>query len=172
MKLNPVQRWHRFKSGLTSGMNSVAAVAIGFMMFLTVADVIGRAFRHPIAGTYELMELMMVPVVFGALAYAFSAGSHIRMEVVIQRLPARARAWLGGMAAIVGTAFVAAISWRLFSWGWESFVQKEITQGTVTISLHYFRFLAGLGLIPFALLFFESAIRQFTAAILWRRLKP
>ena len=39
--------------GLSKLLNVVAGIAITFMMFLTVTDVILRSFRKPIIGTYE-----------------------------------------------------------------------------------------------------------------------
>lgn len=37
-------------------LNHIGAAALTFMMFLTVSDVLLRAFGHPIMGTYEIVS--------------------------------------------------------------------------------------------------------------------
>jgi TRAP-type C4-dicarboxylate transport system permease small subunit len=50
----------RFVSKL---LNIIAGIALTFMMFLTVADVLLRAGRHPFVGTYEIVALLMALVI-------------------------------------------------------------------------------------------------------------
>jgi TRAP-type C4-dicarboxylate transport system permease small subunit len=52
-----MQRLLQFVLKISKGMHAMAAVALTFMILLTVADVILRSFRKPIIGTYELVAL-------------------------------------------------------------------------------------------------------------------
>ena len=61
-----MQRLLGVVSTFSRWMNGIAAVALGFMILLTVADVILRYFRRPIIGTYEMVALS------GAVIIGFS----------------------------------------------------------------------------------------------------
>ena len=75
-----VERWLAF----------AAAVIIGVMMLLTSADVFMRKVLHrPIAGSYEIIMLLAVVVVFFGLAYVQSRNGHIKIGVLRDRLPAK-----------------------------------------------------------------------------------
>ncbi len=52
------------------------------MMLLTVADVVLRAFRMPIVGTFELIELGLACAVFLALPAVFLRGEHLVVDAV------------------------------------------------------------------------------------------
>ena len=68
-------------------------VALALMMLLTVADVLMRyCFRSPIPGATELTELMLVIIVFFALADTHTVKGHIAVDLFVTRLAPRTRA--------------------------------------------------------------------------------
>lgn len=167
-KNSAVQGWSRFITGFTFSMHVWAAATLAVLMLLTGAHILGRVFRYGIPGAVEITEVLMAPIVFGSLAYAYHLGCHIKMEVVTQRLPARVVAALGVLEGLIGGGFIALISWRLFLWAWEAWQMHEVTQGILDIPIFPFRFISALGLVPFALLFFGTAIRSFRKAAGWK----
>lgn len=61
-------------------------------MFLVTTDVLYRAVAgKALLGVYNLSEIIMVGVCFFALAYTQNRKGHVRMELVLERLPLRAR---------------------------------------------------------------------------------
>lgn len=75
-------------SVIESGFNLVSASIIVFLMLFVVAEVIGRyLFNRPIYGHYEIVVAAMVPLVFLGLSYTERVGGHIRMELLISRIP-------------------------------------------------------------------------------------
>ncbi len=65
--------------GITRVMEAVAGVILVFMVVLTTADVIMRAFGRPIAGTYEI-------VAFGAgmvIGFAFPITAWVRGMIFV-----------------------------------------------------------------------------------------
>ena len=44
-------------------LNHIGGAALTFMMFLTVSDVLLRAFGHPIMGTYEIVSQSLAVVI-------------------------------------------------------------------------------------------------------------
>jgi TRAP-type C4-dicarboxylate transport system permease small subunit len=86
------------------GLLLIASVLLNF------ANVIGRKFLSaPIVGAEEVMNFLMVAVVFlgaGVVAYE---GTHINMEIVIDRFPPRVRDAFKALAQIAAIAIAATL---------------------------------------------------------------
>jgi TRAP-type C4-dicarboxylate transport system permease small subunit len=90
----------------------VAVVLLFVMMMLTTGDVVGRyVLNSPIPGAYELNEFLMVAVVFLPLALVQAGQGHVRVELVLNRLPFRARLVMETIALIVALALYGLITW-------------------------------------------------------------
>jgi TRAP-type mannitol/chloroaromatic compound transport system permease small subunit len=93
-------RIERFAAALGSWIHPVARImdriswlVLFAMMILTVADVLMRKlFDNSILGTVEVTELMMVIIVFFALANTEIADGHIKVDLVVGRLGKKAQA--------------------------------------------------------------------------------
>ncbi|HEY5798005.1 MAG TPA: TRAP transporter small permease [Bosea sp. (in: a-proteobacteria)] len=95
----------RCGNGVSLASNWIAALAIGAIVAINGANVVGRyAFGAPIAWAEELMLYLMVLAVFaGAVTVAWRQ-SHIRIEALVMRLSPstrRAIARAGGLASVV-----------------------------------------------------------------------
>jgi TRAP-type C4-dicarboxylate transport system permease small subunit len=73
-------------------VRALIALLLVVSVLLNFSNVIGRKFlAHPIVGAEEVMNFLMVAVVFlGAGVVAYD-GTHINMEIVIDRFPPRLR---------------------------------------------------------------------------------
>ena len=96
-------------------MNAVRMLIAGLLVasvLLNLANVVGRKFLHaPISGAEEVMNFLMVAVVFfGAGVVAFD-GTHINMEILIERFPPRLRNAFKVFAQLAAIAVAAAIVW-------------------------------------------------------------
>lgn len=59
-----------------------AGIALFIMMVLTFVDVVGRyGFNKSIFGTSEMIEVLMVIVIFAGMAFITSADQHIKVEI-------------------------------------------------------------------------------------------
>ena len=96
----------------------IAFIAIGFlgiMMVFTVLDVFLRAvFDHPIVGSVELIEYMMVIVGFLGLAWCGMKGLHIKVEMVVTSLSSKIRGYLDIFNYLVCLVVFSVIAWRSF----------------------------------------------------------
>ena len=62
------------------------------LMFLGAADVIGRYFLNaPVKGANEVAEVMLSVAILFSWAYNLSNKGHVQIELVFDRLPARAQ---------------------------------------------------------------------------------
>jgi TRAP-type C4-dicarboxylate transport system permease small subunit len=114
-----------------SRVNTVVVVACGLLlflfMFMVVSDVSGRyLLLKPVPGTQEVGEIVLAFVVFMGWAAVLANNQHIRVLLVVDRLPLRSRVWLEILALVVGLAMMAPIAWYSLSFAIDSYVTKEI----------------------------------------------
>jgi TRAP-type C4-dicarboxylate transport system permease small subunit len=93
-------------------------VATGFMVFLmllTVVDVFLRYFfKAPITGSTEISRLLMVIIVFPALGWAAIDRAHIRVDLVVSRIPPRLQAIFSSITFFFALVTFVIITWRSF----------------------------------------------------------
>lgn len=103
-----------YSERVTLWLARAGAVGLAGMMFLTLGDVIGRIFGHPIVGTVELTELIMGMMVYLGVGYTTFLRGHIRVDILVTHLRPRVQAVLDLLTVAIGFVFTAAICWRLF----------------------------------------------------------
>ena len=70
-------------------LNVIGGVVLVFVVALTVADVILRAFRIPILGTYEIVALSGSVVILFALPLTTWLRGHIYVDFLVIKFPPR-----------------------------------------------------------------------------------
>jgi TRAP-type C4-dicarboxylate transport system permease small subunit len=96
-------------------LNIIAAGFLAAMMVLTGVDVFLRyIFNRPVTGSYEMTEFMMPIVIAFGLAYCAVEKGHVRVELVILRLPERAQVVMHIFANLVFLAVFILITWQTF----------------------------------------------------------
>jgi TRAP-type C4-dicarboxylate transport system permease small subunit len=123
----------------------IGAVAMLFMMFLTVADIIGRSFfTWPITGTYELSRYFLVVIVLLGIGYAQQTGQHIAVDYFVSKLPLRSQFFFEATATFLGLVFFALVTWQGWKGGWDSVKTKTVSD-TLNIPSYPFEFLIAVG---------------------------
>jgi len=93
-------------------------VATGFMvvlMLLTVVDVFLRYFFNaPITGATEISRLLMIIIVFPALGWAAIDRVHIRVDLVVSRIPPKLQAIFGSITFLFALVTYSIITWQSF----------------------------------------------------------
>jgi len=92
-------------------INIFGSIILLGMMFITMVDVILRyLLNYPIPGAYELVQLMLVLVVFFGLAYTATQKGHIVVEILFLVLPKTVQAIIAIMTSILGIGiFIVAV---------------------------------------------------------------
>jgi len=98
------------------------------MMFLTLADVIGRTFNHPIVGTVEVTELIMGMMIYLAIGYTTFLRGHIRVDILIILFSKRVQAILDLITGLIALVFTGLISWHLFIQAASKIEMNDLTQ--------------------------------------------
>lgn len=93
----------------------LARTALVGMMLLTVADVMLRKFTgRSILGAGEITEMLMVVLVFGALALCEAEGGHIRIDFATKAAGPRTRSLLDAATQLLSGLLFGAMAWAAF----------------------------------------------------------
>ncbi len=145
-------------------MSAVGTVWIFMLMFLIVADVLGRNFfDHPITGVAEIAGRSIVAIVFLQIASAVASGRMTRADIIIRMVEARAPslAWIfETVFALVGAAvflLIAYASWPDFLSAWQTNDFFGV-QGLFTIPTWPFRAFIVVGAIAAAIAYCSTII--------------
>ncbi len=83
------------------------------MMLLTTADAGGRdLFSRPVRGAFELSSLILAVFILLGLAYAQQMKDHVRVTILIDRLPVRVSCAITMFTTLLCMFIVAAMSWQ------------------------------------------------------------
>ncbi len=142
-------------------LNVIASAALTFMMFLTVADIIMRAFGRPLVGTYEVVSLALALVIgFGIPRVSMDRG-HVYMEILVEKLSIRNKAIMNTCTRIVCIMLFALIAYNLFSIGNEFHASGEVSP---TIKLPFFPIAYAVGVCCYI----ECLVFVHDIVLIWR----
>lgn len=104
-------------------LNGFSAIAIFGVMFLGVAQVIGRKFFNmPIIGYIDFIEQSMVVFAFFGIAYCQRLGGHVRMDLFMAKFRGRTLYFFEAIATLIGLFVITILidkSWLHFMRAWE-----------------------------------------------------
>ena len=126
-----LQRIDRILGVVENGLNLAAGLLIFALMLFGVAQILLRtAFRAPIFGYIDVVEVAMVGFAVLSIAFVQRLGAHVRMELLIGRLRGRAL-WLLEAVGALAAAFVVAV---LIPYSYRHF-QRAFEFGDSTIDI-------------------------------------
>ena len=108
-----MSRLEKIVNLLTRWLNWMAAAALIVVMIIVCANVIGRSFfETPVKGTVDIVSLLGAIVIAWAIAYTQVLKGHIRIDLLVQRLPPRLQCIVDSVIDLIGLALFALISWQ------------------------------------------------------------
>jgi TRAP-type C4-dicarboxylate transport system permease small subunit len=126
-------------------LTHLGSIALALLMFLTVADVFGRYFfNRPVSGTFELTEMLMVPIVFLALGLAQHHNEHISLDLAYNYFPSRQKKGVDVIVDLVNLVVVVAITWQLYEYS-VRMSEGNYTTAVLQLPIHPFVILAIAG---------------------------
>jgi len=139
-------------------INGAGTVVLGVMVLLTVTDVLLRLFlNRPIRGALEIIEFMMVIVVFSAMAYTGLLRGHIVIQILSSRLPERPRAILDSIADLISIVFCCLIIWQGIAQAQMTRLRNDIS-GVLSIPVSPFYYVLVLGIALMCLVFLANLL--------------
>jgi len=118
-------------------LNNVAGgIILAGMMLLVTGDVIRRlAFKSPIHGTTELVEFMMVGLLYLTLANTQAIKAHINIDLLVQHLSPKARLLCEVISYFLGLVVFSLITWQGIKSSAYAWKINEITFGVIRFPL-------------------------------------
>lgn len=105
----------RFGRTLETLLGAISAAVLFTMMMVTAIDVAGRyLFSRPLAGGFELTEMMLAALIYCGLPLVSKRREHIVIDTFDPLMSKRVKRGLDVVADIVCSATLAGIGWLLF----------------------------------------------------------
>lgn len=149
---------------LYAACGALAAVCLIVLAGLVVASIASRLLGIYLPGVIEYSGYAMAASSFLAFAYAFRHGSHIRVNLVLNRLgegPRRVlELWCLGVAGAIGL-FLAVHSVKL---AWVSYDFQERSEGADAVLLYIPQSVMAAGSVVFALCLCHHFLRVLSRA--------
>ena len=133
------------------------------MMLVTVADVVLRSlFSSPVFGTFDLVELFLVALIFLGLPETFRREEHVVVDVVDHLAPVRAVARLRVLAAALAAVLLGLMLWRSIAPAYDTWRFGDRTLDlSIPRFVHWLPILLGTAAaLLVALMMLARAVRQ------------
>ncbi len=102
---------------IAHALNCIGVAILFLLMLLTVADVVLRKiFNKGILGTLEISEFMMVAIVFFSLAEGELKDRNVNVDLLVNRLSPKSRAFIDAIVKIVGLILYCCITFAVFNY--------------------------------------------------------
>lgn len=113
---------------LNGWLNGVAGIVLICIMLLTVADVIMRALRMPIIGTYELVAISAAMIVGFALPQTSWEQGHVNVDILVKGRSPAVKKCLFVYTRMLGIALFALLCFDLYRKGIYLYKTREVSQ--------------------------------------------
>jgi len=126
-------------------VNYIGMLALGGMMFLTAADVVGRyALNSPITGAFEVTQMLMVLVAFLCTAQTQVRKAHVGVDFFVNHAPKEGQAILHSITSLLAVFLFPVVSWQSFVKGMQ-FAEQGLTDSTLQVPQAPFMYVIGVG---------------------------
>lgn len=164
---NGMTRFEKINYTVSIWFERLAVVAILLMILATMVDVIGSnlpgKLKWPLPGGTEIVYLLQLIAIAGALAMSKIDGRHVRIEL-IDKLKQPALGIIHAVVALLGLALFVMLAWKSFSYAQVLLVNHDVT-ATERIPIYPFAIWLGICSLPVVMIL----IREFITSILETR---
>jgi TRAP-type C4-dicarboxylate transport system permease small subunit len=135
----------------------VGATALAAMMMLTVVDVIGRFFKHPIFGSVELIGFLATIIVAAALPYTYKMDGHVGVEILVRLLSEKAQLCIDLFTRLLSLFLFSLITWQMFLYAADIRHTGEVSMN-LEFPIYYIVYLLAFGLLIFTVTILETIV--------------
>ena len=133
-------------NGLSRFFNVIAGISLTFLMLLTVTDVILRALKRPIVGTYELVAFSGAVVIGFAVPLTSWLRGHIFVDFFILRFSQKVRNIFNITTRCLVIVLFFLIGWNLIKYGIDLQKSGEVS---LTLQMPFYPVAYGVGVCCF-----------------------
>lgn len=118
-----------------------------------------------IPGVSEMAAYLLVGATFLSMAYTLTHHAHIRVTLVISRLPPRARVWVETLCLLVALALSVLLTWELVGLVRESLEYNDVSSGLLAIPLWIPQSVLVIGIALMCLALLETLLGTLRSAL-------
>jgi TRAP-type C4-dicarboxylate transport system permease small subunit len=124
----PPSSWRGRGAGLIGGVPATfAGVMLASVMMVTVVDVVGRyAFKRPLPGASEIIEILMALLVYIGLPVVSQRNAHIAVDMFGSITPPALAPARDAVIRILCAGVLGVIAWRL--WLYAGQLTRDVTE--------------------------------------------
>ena len=135
----------------------IGAIALTCMMMLTVVDVIGRFFRHPIFGSVELVGFLATILVASALPYTYKVDGHVGVEILVRLFSKKIQLWIDIFTRSLSLVLFGLITWQMFLYAKDIRHTGEVSMN-LEFPIYYIVYLLAFGMLIFSVTILETIV--------------
>lgn len=136
----------------------LAAVGMVTTLVMVSAGIVTRPLGIYLRGTDDYAGYAMAACGFLALAYTFKHGEHIRVTLLIDRLPAAVSRVLSWVSLAVATGVVATLAWYSVRLAWQSHAFGDVSQGVDATPLWLPQLSLAVGAVVFLIALLDDLV--------------
>ena len=106
----------KFADALIHASATISSFALIAIMGVICSDVIGRALGEPVYGAHDIITMVMVIVVFGAMPLCDRIGGHVAVDILEGKFTATINKIIDVVVSLVGALFFGFVCYAT----WES----------------------------------------------------
>jgi TRAP-type C4-dicarboxylate transport system permease small subunit len=125
----------RALDALFDAAGALAALAVFLIFVLMITASIGRFAGWRIGGINDIVSWLTAAAAFLAMAHAFKHGDFVRVTLLLERLPPRARHVFEVVSLSIAMLAVGYLGWWAARFTYESFTFNDIAGGMVVIPI-------------------------------------
>jgi TRAP-type C4-dicarboxylate transport system permease small subunit len=155
----------RFLDRLYTWSGGLAAVCLAGIAAVMLLQAGMRAAGHLLRGADDIVAWLCAASAFLALAYTFRNGEHVRVSLLLQGLPPRARRHAETFCLVAALVVAVYSSWAVSSFVLESWKFNELAQGLIQIPI----WIPQLSLVAGMIIFSISVVDELVAHLRGRK---
>jgi TRAP-type C4-dicarboxylate transport system permease small subunit len=155
----------RFLDRLYAASGALAAICLAGIAAVMLAQAGMREFGYLLRGADDIVAWLCAASAFLALGHTFRRGELVRVGIVIDRLPPRARRQVGILALAIAVTFVGYMLYAVSRFVYESWQFKEVAQGLIQIPI----WIPQMSFLVGALILFIAVVDEFIAMLRGRK---
>jgi len=130
---------------LSSGYG--AGICIILIMLIILAQIVGRMLGFIVPSAEDFSGYCLAAATFLGLAYTFRTGGHIRVTLLIHRLPEKAARVAEALVLLLALGLTSFMSFYSIHLIWESYVFNDVSYGYIPIPLWIPQIPLGVGCV-------------------------
>lgn len=144
---------------------SIGGIAIFIAMVITTYEVIARfGFNAPTKWTFDVSNYLLLLSIWLSVAYVTLIDAHIKVTILTERLPVRARAILDAIMLVLGLIYGVALSWVTGSETYRAFVGNWLPESALKFPLYPLYAVICIGSVLFSIAIIERIYHNIRVA--------